>query len=145
MLIPTATKSDYGRVVFCTKLILWLYWYVAPYACVIAVVFGLDPLYLVTRLVPSTRIVILALFLFRGAFMFKIVNEMLMTVFIFLMAGVMILCSMLEFIQSLGRKTDYKRLDLEVVRFYKELQTWNGFMNSNFFILLYHHLFVLES
>lgn len=94
----------------------------------ISVILGMDPLNLFLR-------GNFFWFLFRLSAMYFVMSEILKEVDAFFIVGLMVLCSMNDFIRGLGGK---KSLDLHKVQLYRELELWTGYVNQNlcFFAVL---------
>lgn len=108
----------------------WLNIHATPFM-ILVVVLGLDPLHWILR-APSVWELDLCFLLFRCVLYYKGVVEMLMAVNVCLIFGLIVVCSMVDFIKRLSRRKTSEELDLEMIQFYKELQIYGGYINENF-------------
>lgn len=121
---------------FLKMVVRWNY-YLLPFMMLTAEPLGLDPLYLVLKAGPKFGFANVFLFLFRGVFLSRLVNELTMVLNALLIVGIMVICSATDFIRRITKKkTKGYRLDPQMVRLYSELQIWNGYINQNFCSLI---------
>lgn len=132
VLTPTEKSPDYRKMIFSTKIILSLVWYVAPWMCFLVVCLGFDPLSLITGLFPSNTLLNWALFLVRVVLIFNFGNELLMSAILYFIYGIMVVCHIIDFTAWIESQIRINCLDAGIMRFYRELQVWNGYLNRNF-------------
>lgn len=109
-------------------------YYVVPLLFLITVVLGLDPLSAVLGADTTFTAVNLGLFLFRLLDVYQVLYEQLKAVNAYFIVGLMVVCSMNDFIRRLDQKKKISshKLKPEAVQLYKELQIWAGYTNLNF-------------
>lgn len=110
------------------KLQLWLGYYVTLFLTTIAVVLGLDQLYLIFKTTPTFSLLNLCLFFFRTVTMHIVMNELVKAVHTYFIIGLMVVSSMNDFIREIGESQNSLN---EKVKLYRKLQIWCGYVNQN--------------